>query len=112
MKKKEIKFVIELDENNLPHKIEWEASDADFAGRRECSSMMIRLWDKEENNTMNIDLWTSGMLVQHMTIHYFHTLLSMAETFQRATGNLVLSEAIRQFAYQFAQQAGIKQGGE
>jgi len=112
MKKKEIKFIIELDENNLPHKIEWEASDAEFPGRRECSSMMIRLWDKKENNTMNIDLWTSEMLVQHMAIHYFHNLLSMAETYQRATGNVVVSEAIRQFAYQFAQQAGLKQVGE
>ncbi|RMF58874.1 MAG: gliding motility protein GldC [Calditrichaeota bacterium] len=105
---KEIRFFIQLDENNMPTKLEWEATDADFPGRRECTSLMIRLWDKEEKNTMNIDLWTPEMLVQHMKIHFYHNFLSMADTLQRATGEVVLARMIHDFANEFAQKAGLK----
>ena len=48
----------------MPSKIEWEADDADFEGKKECSSMLLSLWDKEEKVTLAIDLWTKEMLVK------------------------------------------------
>ena len=50
----EIKLKITVDENQLPHKIEWEAPDAKEGSI--CKSMMLALWDEKENNTMRIDL--------------------------------------------------------
>jgi len=107
MHKKEIKFTIQVDEQNLPQSIEWEATDAEFEGKMKCASMKIYLWDKGTKNSMHIDLWTADMLVQNMNIHYFHNLLNMADSYQRATGNLEAAEMIRQLAHQFAAKVKI-----
>ena len=45
-KKSEINFTVELDEKNLPQKIEWDATDSNFDGRKECKAMMLSIWDK------------------------------------------------------------------
>ena len=74
MKKREIKFTVELDENNLPKRIQWEATDAGFQGKQDISSMMINLWDPAAKNTMNMHLWTPKMLVNDMNAHCFHGL--------------------------------------
>ena len=56
LKKSEIKFTVELDEKNLPNKIRWNASDANFDGDKECKSIQISVWDKTEKTTLGIDL--------------------------------------------------------
>ena len=56
--KSEIKFLIELDDNKMPEKIQWQADDADFKGMKESKTMMLSLWDKEDKVTLGIDLWT------------------------------------------------------
>ena len=101
MPNKEIKFTLEMDENNFPLRITWEATDAGFEGQRECTSMMINVWDEQENNTMNIHLWTRQMLVNNMNAHYVHSLMQMAESYQRATRNQKLAGRIRDFAREF-----------
>ncbi len=103
MSKKEIKFTVTLDENKQPKKIEWTASDADFEGTKPCQAMMIHLWDQDAKSSLNFDLWTKEMLVQHMNIHYFYSLMSMADSYERATRNPKGAELLRQFAHQFAQ---------
>lgn len=42
----EIKLKITVDENQLPHKIEWEAPDANEGSV--CKSMMLALWDEKK----------------------------------------------------------------
>lgn len=101
MPTKEIKFTIQVDEQNLPRSIEWEATDAGEV-KRKCNSIKVYLWDKEAQNSMHIDLWTKDMMVQHMNVHYFHNLLNMADSYRRATGNVEGAELIRQFAHRFA----------
>ncbi len=101
--KKEIKFTITLDENNHPLQIEWSATDADFEGAKPCQAMMVHLWDKDAKSSLNFDLWTREMLVQHMNVHYFYSLMSMGDSYERATGNKGAADLIRQFAQQFAQ---------
>ena len=36
-KKSEIKLHVELDDKKVPTKIEWEATDADFEGKRDAA---------------------------------------------------------------------------
>lgn len=102
MKKSEIKFSIELDENNLPEKIDWSATDG---GEQSSSkSVMIALWDANENNTLRIDLWTKDMMVDEMKQFYHQCLLSMADTFERATGEAEVSKEMRSYAQHFAEK--------
>jgi gliding motility-associated protein GldC len=102
MKKSEIKFTVTLDENNLPEKIDWSASDA---GEQSTSkAVMIALWDAKENNTLRIDLWTKDMIVDEMKQFYHQCLLSMADTFERATGETETSKEMRGFAQHFGEK--------
>ena len=102
--KKEIKFTIDLDEQNMPTSIRWEATDGANTPE-ECASLMIHMWDPKVQNSMSIDLWTRTMLVDHMNIHFFHQLMKMADTYGRATGNQEGAVKIREFAKDFAIQA-------
>jgi gliding motility-associated protein GldC len=102
MKTSEIKFTVTLDENNLPEKIDWNATD----GNEQSSSkaVMIALWDAKENNTLRIDLWTKDMMVDEMKQFYHQCLLSMADTFERATGEAEVSKEMRGFAQHFGEK--------
>jgi gliding motility-associated protein GldC len=102
MKQSEIKFTVSLDENNLPEKIDWSATDG---GEQSASkSVMIALWDANENNTLRIDLWTKDMMVDEMKQFYHQCLLSMADTFERATGETESAKEMRAYAQHFAEK--------
>lgn len=103
-KTSKIIFTIQLDEKNLPQKIEWEADDADFEGKRESKTMMLSLWDKQDSVTMGIDLWTKEMLVDDMNIHYHQIFVKLADTYQNATGNNEVALMIKKFAAEFAEK--------
>lgn len=103
-KTSKIIFTIQLDEKNLPQKIEWEADDADFEGTREAKTMMLSLWDKQDSVTMGIDLWTKEMLVDDMNIHYHQIFVKLADTYQNATGNNEVALIIKKFAAEFAEK--------
>lgn len=104
-----INLTVELDEKNMPSKIEWEATDTNFKGKKECKAMMLSLWDKEEDSTLAIDLWTKDMLINEMNIFFLQTLKKMADTYLRSTSNNDISKFIRDFSDQFAEKIeGIK----
>ncbi len=110
MKKSEINFTVELDENNLPNNIEWKASDANEGGSTK--SVMMSLWDVKEKNTMRIDLWTKDMLVDEMKMFYHQSMLSMADSFERATGEAEMAKEMREFAQHFGEKLQlIKRAG-
>ncbi len=102
MKESEIKFTVSLDENNLPEKIDWSATDANE--KSTSKAVMIALWDAKENNTLRIDLWTKDMMVDEMKQFYHQSLLSMADTFEKATGEVDISKEMRGFAQYFGEK--------
>lgn len=102
MKTSEIKFTVSLDENNLPVSIDWEATDG--KEKSKCKSVMISLWDANENNSLRIDLWTKDMQVDHMKRFFHQSLLSMGETFKRATGEEKIIEDLKDFCNHFAEK--------
>jgi len=104
LKKSEIKFTVELDEKNLPKKIKWNASDANFDGEKECNSMLISVWDKTDKVTMGIDLWTNEMMIQDMNVHFYQTFQKMADTYLRSTSNNDISKMIKNFAENFVKK--------
>lgn len=102
-KTSDIKITVTLDENQVPTKMNWSASDA---GVKDSASkaMMLALWDEKESNTLRMDLWTKDMTVDEMKQFFHQTLLTMADTFERATGEDKICGDMRDFCYHFAQK--------
>lgn len=94
MKKSKIIVEVGLNENQLPVEITWEAPDAEK--KNECKSAMLTFWDPKENNTLRIDLWTPEMSVEEMRKFYVQNMLTLTDTYVRATGDDVNGEAIKQ----------------
>lgn len=103
-KNAEIKFTVKLDQNNVPDKIYWQASDADFEGDKSCDSIFISIWDKENKNSLSIDLWTKKMEIGEMDAHFYFTFMKMAETYRKSTNDKEISEMIVNFAQDFAKK--------
>lgn len=105
MKKSEIKFTVTLDENKMPTKIDWSASDADITSTSK--AIMLSVWDAEAKNTLRIDLWTKEMMVDEMKLFYHQSLLSMSDTLERATGEKEAAQAMRNFAQDFGERMNL-----
>ena len=99
-----IKLTVHLDDNRVPEKIEWEAAESGSPGIKEAKSFMLSLWDKEENSTLGIDLWTKDMLLDDMNIHFHQVFLKLADTYKRATKNSEAADLINKFAAKFAEK--------
>ena len=106
-KESQIKLYITLDKDRLPEKIEWEADDAEFEGKKESQTMLLSLWDKKEKMTYSIDLWTKDMTIEDMQIHFHQLFLKLADTYHRSTNNTEVANLIRNFSSDFAKKTGI-----
>ena len=93
MKKSEVIFNIELDDNNVPETIQWDATDKpgdlDFT-----KAISIGIWDDSEKNTMRLDLWTKDMPMHEMKMFYIDALGGMAQSLLTATGDEAMSKRI------------------
>jgi len=100
-KTSEIKLKIELDENHIPEKLHWNAPDSGTTGDRECKAFMLTIWDENENNTLRIDLWNKEMQVEEMRKFCFQSMMTMADTLERATSDVALAQELRELSRQF-----------
>jgi gliding motility-associated protein GldC len=107
-RKSEIKITVELDDNKMPEKIEWEATDAGFEGKKPVKTLMLSLWDEKDNVTYGIDLWTKEMKVEEMYKHLHQILLKMADTFERSTNNKDAAGMIKDFSDDFTKKLQLK----
>ncbi|MFQ5335762.1 MAG: gliding motility protein GldC [Flavobacteriales bacterium] len=101
----ELKFKVTLDENKVPEKIEWEASDMDEQSA--CKAVMVSLWDANEKNTLRIDLWTKDMYVEEMKMFFHQSILTMSDAFERSTGETQLASEMREFGRHLAEKMGL-----
>lgn len=108
-KKSEISIFVELDDKKMPVKIDWKATDAGFDGMKSAKTLMLSLWDENENVTLGIDLWTKKMTVEEMSLHYHQMLFKMADTFERATLNTEAASLLRDFSSTFAKNLNLKE---
>ena len=105
--KQSIKFEIELDENKLPLNIEMQASEG-ASNESNLKALMLSAWAAKTKETLRIDLWTKDMPVNDMLIMYHQTMMGMASTLERATGQDKLADALRDYCAFFAEQTKIK----
>lgn len=105
MKTTEINFKITVDENNLPQNIQWDAPDS--GEKSECKSLMVALWDAKENNTLRIDLWTKDMMVDEMKKFYHQNVITLTDTYIRATGDEATAKKVKQFFAEVGKDLGV-----
>jgi gliding motility-associated protein GldC len=98
----EIKITVQLDDNKIPDKIEWEAEDAGFNGKKEAKTLLLSLWDNQDNVTLGIDLWTKEMKIDEMNIHIHQILLKLGDMCKRSTNNKEAADLIEKFSSDFA----------
>lgn len=103
----EISLTIELDENRVPEKLYWSAPDGGV-NNEESKAIMLSVWDYKNQESMRIDLWTKDMPVDEMKTFFHQTLVSMADTFERATGDKKMTDTMKDFCDYFAEKLELK----
>lgn len=94
MKKSTINFTIELDHNNIPEKILWDATDKPDPGLSETKSISVALWDHIQKNTLRIDLWAKDMPVDEMKRFHIECLGGIAQSILTSTKDEVMANEI------------------
>jgi gliding motility-associated protein GldC len=107
VKTSQIRIDVGLDKENLPVTIEWDADDADFDGKEPAKALMLSLYDGLQQNAMRIDLWTNDMSIEEMNLFVFQTMATMADTFERATGNKEVADEMRDYIHHFGHRVNI-----
>ena len=102
-----IEFNVGLDENKIPEKISWTAKDNNIKDQ-EAKAMLISVWDSNAKDTLRLDLWTKDMPLDEMKYFFHQTLLSMSNSFERATNDERMSATMRDFCDYFAEKLELK----
>lgn len=107
MTKADIHISVEREANDITN-IAWQADEAPESGVQNAKAMILALWDAQSRNSLRIDLWANDMTIDDMNDFFFQTLLSMADTYSRATNNKDIMADMKIFAREFAEKASRK----
>ena len=102
-----IEINVELDNNKVPEKIRWTASDGNI-DNQETKAAFFSVWDSKNKESLRIDLWTKDMPLDEMKLFFYQTLLSMSSTFNRATSDEKMSQTMADFCDYFAEKLELK----
>ncbi|SFS58533.1 gliding motility protein GldC [Lutibacter maritimus] len=102
-----IEFIVGLDENKVPEKLNWTANDGAIKNE-EAKALLIAVWDHKAKETLRMDLWTKDMPVDEMKQFFHQTLVTMADTFETATNDAKMSATMRDFCDYFAEKLELK----
>ena len=104
----QLRINIWLDEKKVPVHIEWDADDSPNKGNPTSSkAMLLSLFDRENLDTVKIDLWTNDMQVNEMDRFFFQTLRGLADTYFKATQNRDLAVDMQKFVHYFGEKTGL-----
>lgn len=101
MHKSNISIDVYLDDDKVPQEIKWKASDSNADMEQKAKAMMVSFWDGADKSALRIDLWTKEMMVDEMADFYYQMLITMADTFKRATKQEEMSNDMKKFASSF-----------
>ena len=105
--KSKIELNVELDENRVPEKLNWSAQDGGI-DNEEAKAVMLSVWDSKAQETLKIDLWTKDMPVDEMKLFFHQTLVTMSDTFLRATQDEKMTATMKDFCDYFAEKLELK----
>jgi gliding motility-associated protein GldC len=109
MNKSTITIDVELDENRVPEGIVWNATDATSGKPQKSKAMMLSFWDGEDKAALRIDLWTKTMMVDEMADFFYQTMMTMADTYGRATNHADIVNDMKKSAQEFYHKFREKQ---
>ena len=109
MNQSTITIDVSLDQNRVPENITWKASDTTTEQAQQAKAMMLAFWDGAEKTALRIDLWTKEMMVDEMADFFYQTMMTMADTYGRATNHKEMVGEMKKFAQDFYQKFRDKQ---
>ena len=109
MHKSTISIDVMLDNNKIPEQILWEASDSSAEMKQKAKAFCLAFWDGQDKTALRIDLWTKDMMVDEMADFFYQTLMTMADTYGRATKYHDQVEDMKTFAKGFYEQFRARQ---
>jgi gliding motility-associated protein GldC len=109
MEKSTITLDVHLDEQKVPSEILWNSSSTPSDERTKAKAFILSLWDGAEKTALRIDIWTKDMMVDEMSDFFYQTMITMADTYDRATHDHQLVDDMRNFAKEFYQKFRAKQ---
>jgi len=100
---------VHTDENKIPDLIAWNATDTTIENAQKAKAMMLSFWDGAEKTALRIDLWTKDMMVDEMADFFYQTMMTMADTYERATRHADIVADMKKFAHDFYHKFQEKQ---
>ena len=92
---------VHLDKDKVPEQINWKADSSTAELLQRAKAVMLSFWDGADKSALRIDLWTKDMMVDEMADFYYQTMITMADTFNRATHRQELVDDMKKFAKDF-----------
>jgi gliding motility-associated protein GldC len=109
MNKSTINIDVYTDEQRMPAGIQWSATDTGAEKPQQAKAMMISFWDGAEKAALRIDLWTKEMMVDEMADFFYQTMMTMADTYGRATQYHDQVDEMKTFAKVFYEKFRVRQ---
>ncbi|MEO0572105.1 MAG: gliding motility protein GldC [Bacteroidota bacterium] len=103
----EIRLRVGLDENRVPEELCWSAEDGGIENE-EAKAMLLSVWDSKNKESLKIDLWTKDMPVDEMKLFFHQTLVTLSDTFMKATQDEKMTATMKDFCEYFADKLELK----
>ena len=98
---------VSLDENKIPENIKWSAPD-EGVKNQEAKAMLLTFWDGKSKESLRMDLWVKDMPLDEMKQFFHQSLISMTNTFHRATQDEKMTATMNDFCDYFAEKMNLK----
>lgn len=105
--KSEINLSVELDENKVPEKLRWTAQDGGIENEA-AKAILLSVWNSDQQETLKIDLWTKDMPLDEMKKFMHQTLVSLSDTFYKATQDEKMTATMKDFCDYFAEKLELE----
>ena len=106
-KKKKIIIDVNLDKNKIPEQIKWTAEDGGVYDM-DAKAILLSFWDSKNQETLKMDLWVKEMPLDQMKLFFHQTLVSLCDTFYKATQDEKMTDTMKDFCDYFAEKLELK----
>lgn len=103
----EIRLRVGLDENRVPETLSWTAEDGGVENEQ-AKAMLLSVWDSKHKESLKIDLWTKDMPLDEMKMFFYQTLVSLSDTFLKATQDERMAATMKDFSEYFAEKMELE----
>ena len=104
MDKSTIQIDVLLGPDKIPQQINWNASGSTTDEGQKAKAMCLAFWDGADKAALRIDLWTKDMMMDEMADFYYQMMMTMADTFNRATRQQEMTNDMKKFAKGFMEK--------